>query len=462
MQNLTIVALALTACARSLTIEPADYVVPVDVSAFDQPLPADANALQMRRILANANRYALTTWYASLDVPRITTFDEWGVRPIASEAFALAVALRTNAYDEDSVGVPAWIAEASAHCLVVDLANTHLATLEDGWGDHWQSALWAAYAGTAGWLLWDSLSPADARAVARMVEAEAMRFVDYVVPFYRDARGVLITPGDSKAEENAWNAQLLYLAVNMMPRHPMRAAWEAKAAELAISSYARPAQVLSTEIVNGREMSMWLAGSNANTDGAVINHGIVHPDYIATAAYTGSAPLWYGLARAPTPDAMFVGVEAAYATLTDARWEIDADYTDTSCLLTTCECSFLLHCVAAAPGGTIYVPGDDAIYFPHGNDWGEGRRMNYAMFDAIADAFGVDGDSSTSASAWEALHARAVLVGQERSSDRRAYVAAGEDLYPDREEWVAVHAAMSWLAKYVVAQGAFSRTDVAL
>jgi hypothetical protein len=162
--------------------------------------------------------------------------------------------------------------------------------------------------------MWDQLPPDDGELVRKMVEDEAIRLVGFDVEYFRDDNDQLtlndqlnIPPRKERSaqEENAWNAQFLYLAVNMMPDHPQRPAWEYKAAELAISANARVVDRQSTTtLAGGRQVRHWLHGSNVEADGTVINHGIVHPDYMATAAYSASAPLWYCLRRAATPDAI--------------------------------------------------------------------------------------------------------------------------------------------------------------
>jgi hypothetical protein len=458
-------------CAEGEAPEPdhgengADEVVPIAWASFDAPPPRDAGALRMRAILANANRYALTTWYDAKGFDdqhgaylQLGGTEEDQIRPVASEAFALAVALRLGAYDEAGTGAPVRVAEERAVRLLGAVSASHRSNRDGGWGGGWQTALWAAYAGSAGWLLWDRLTPTDAEHVARMVQSEARQLVGALVPYYRTSDGRIVFPGDSKAEENAWNAQLLFLAVAMMPNSEQAPAWHYKATELAVSAFARPEDLLATHPVSGRPLGHWLAGSNANPDGTVINHGIVHPDYIATAAYVASAPLWYGLRRRPTPEAMFEGIDHAYAALAAVWWEPGTTYAGTSCVLTTCECDAELGCAVAAPGGTIYVPGSPDIYFPHGTDWGTGRRMDFALFDALADAFQLAIPTAVRAAEWEALHAGAVLARQLESSDGRAYAAADGDSYPGREEWVAAHAAMAWFAKFVVAQGAYVRS----
>src|ERR1017187_3026516 len=145
----------------------------------------------------------------------------------------------------------------------------------------YRRAHWAWLAGTAGWMLWTNLPPTDQELVRRMVEYEANRFTSYAVPYYMNRAGTIISPGDTKSEENAWNAELLHLAACMMPVHSNAPLWWSKAIEMTLSTYARPSDVNRTNVYHGRTLASWLNGSNANEDSTVINHNIVHPDYLA-------------------------------------------------------------------------------------------------------------------------------------------------------------------------------------
>src|SRR6476620_3382209 len=190
-------------------------VVPINWSVLNKGLPTDANSVRMGSILNNTNRYALTTWYtakgyASSSQQAANYLDFGGVaethiRPVASEAFGLAVSLKTGLYNPSVTGVDLHSAETKGA----------------------KTALWAAYAGLAGWLMWDDpyLSATDRQNIRQLVEYEANRLIGYQVPYYQNAAGNIVYPGDSKAEENAWNAMLLETAVNMMPNHPNVAAW---------------------------------------------------------------------------------------------------------------------------------------------------------------------------------------------------------------------------------------------
>jgi len=156
---------------------------------------------------------------------------------------------------------------------------------------------------------------------------------------------------------------------------------------------------------------------------------------MATAAYSASAPLWYGLRRAATPDAMLWGADVIYEALVERAWN----------------------------GQTIYIDGSRKIHYPQGTDWGELRRINFAFFDAVARHFGIDGrvPFAERAEIWEKLHADAALWLQNHSghSDGRTYASDSQDTYPSREEWVTSHAALMYLTKWIAAQNAFVKTS---
>src|SRR5690606_25279225 len=75
-----------------------------------------------------------------------------------------------------------------------------------------QSPYHAAQAAQAAWMIWDELSPETRMAVANMVQFEADSFIGYNVRYWKNFDGSTNYHGDTKAEENAWNAQLPALA----------------------------------------------------------------------------------------------------------------------------------------------------------------------------------------------------------------------------------------------------------
>jgi hypothetical protein len=223
------------------------------------------------------------------------------VRPAANFAYALAVGIETRRYARRTTKRRARAAER----ILSELARTH-----PGWGGQWQSALWVADMGIAAMLLRDRLARPVRAAVSRIVAGEANRFIGYEVPYYR-RNGVVLTPGDTKAEENAWNAKLLAVAVALMPRHRNQRAWARTNRELLVSALARP------QDARGRYRWLLAGGSNINADYTVTNHGVrEHPDYAAAVlGLTGAQRTVALLAGRPAPEQASLNRRGIYRRL---------------------------------------------------------------------------------------------------------------------------------------------------
>ncbi|WP_159604584.1 beta-xylosidase family glycoside hydrolase [Agromyces humi] len=422
-------------------------VVPIDWDALgDAPLE-DADAVA-GDILRNSNEYALTTWWKNKFGTQPTGYVTFGgtgehqIRPVAAEATALATALVTGTYDASVTGVSEEEARAKTVRLIGSLAKAHYANTRGGWSGStsWQGALWAALAGQAAWLLWDDLSEEDQRLVGLMVETEADRFIDYKVPYWTAADGTVLSPGDTKAEENSWNSMLLQVATAMFPEHPRHDAWMTKNVELLLSAHAKPSDVQDETPINGRPLDEWIDGWNVEEDGRAYNHDLLHPDYMATMVQQLYAGTTSTLAGRPTPAAALHNMELLYGNF------VDHDYPAPP---------------YEAPGGTIYREGSGSVYYPEGTDWGSSRRLQFVAVDAISAAFGVDQQASHDGAYWLELHGGDALAMQARSTDGRTYLASDDDTYNGREEWVAMHAAWSVLSLWAVQNGAFRVSDAA-
>lgn len=433
-----------------ITRDAESYVQPIDWLRFELPPPSDDNAVLVRSALLNATRYGVTTWWQERYADQAGRYLDLGgvseaqIRSAASEGYAIAVALKTGSYDPAAFGVPVEHAFAIAIRLCTSVAHHHRATTRSGWGDAWQSALWAYYAGNAAWLLWDELAVDARRQVAAMLAYEADRFRAYEVPYYRDRDGTVIFPGDSKAEENAWNTNLLQLVTAMMPGHPHQEQWMAKNIELMISAFARPSDLDSPRILHGRPVREWLAGSNIADDGTLVNHGFIHPDYMATIAMNTSTPMTDALANNRSPEAARFNADVVYGALSTVNFAVPP---------------------YQSPGGTVYVHDGNGrptadIYYPVGNDWGTRRLAHFVAADASAHLFGYDEMAAGSGADWERLHVRALLEMQARGTDGRTYQAPGEDTYAGREEWVAVEIARAYLAHWLDSQDTVKWTNV--
>ena len=433
--------------AIRLTPVPADVktdstnVAPINWGNFQDLKVTSSAVSRSAQILMNANRFALNGWWTLKGFDRqgakphldLGGTGEYQIRPASEQAYALAVSIATSAYDPSATGSPLDEAIAKATKLITSVAVAHRVNTDGGWGGGWQTALWTNYAATAGWLMWEHLSREDQGSVQRMLEYEADRLIDFVVPYYRNQAGKTThSLGDSKAEENAWNAMGLATAITMMPDHPNGNRWTAKYFELTLSALASPDDLGSEKVVNGIRLSATLAGSNLESNGMVVNHGYANSDYVVAAISQNALmpALAFTLAGKSVPRSALHNADLAYAAL------VDFDFGD---------------------GNTIYVDDSPEIYYPYGSDRNS-PLAHYVLADVGASLLAYDANLDQRGSYWEDLHAAELLRMQKRHSDGHTY-AFGEDTYSEAESWVSFHAAAAVLSKYVAQNGGVTISD---
>ncbi len=363
---------------------------------------------------------------------------EHTIRPLSHQARTLAASLKLNIYNEDIAKVSREEAMEMAVKLTKSLAKSHKANTANGWGKEWQSAFWAADAGQAGWMLWDELDARDQENVRAMVEYEANRFIGYQVPYYKDRNGKDIYKGDSKSEENSWNADLLMLAVGMMPEHENVKAWRSKGVELMLSAFAVPSDCVSEEVVNGFKLGKTMNGYNMEENGMVINHDRMHPDYLSTIYQNVVSSVSCALGNIATPKAALHNTDIVY----EAFVNFDLSIYD-------------------KPGQNIYVKDKEGnatfeLVYPQGTDWGTDRQINFFLLDVMADGLGFDENCVVKGKDWAAARMPEMLRMQQRGSNGDLSSLTGEyyrsgdkDSYASREEWVSYHAISAYLSMWV-------------
>lgn len=478
----TAVAVTLGTAAPASAFDP--QVVPIAANIVTT-VPTDFLTLQLKQILTNSNEYAVTTWWnttKNFDAQAGSAYLSFGgnaepnIRPAAAESVALATALRFGSYEPVATGVSTAEATAIVVRLVGSLAHSHNSVTAGGWGtsyapgapgaNGWQSSLWANAAGTAAWLMWDSLGATDRANVRTMVEAEANRYIGWNPPYYRNLAGTVLTPGDTKAEEVAWDNNILQLATAMMPNHANYSVWMNKRLQLSLAAVARPADVDATngpKIVNGKRLDVWVTGSNAFNDGTVVNHSIVHPEYQTFPSLILFGAVDQALAGRPVPYADLRGFPAFYGSIVNQTWTTGpkpAQYNVDSSITLGIK----------APGGKVYsgtatgATDYTDIYYPMGNDWGNANRMNFLITDVFAatipSLYGpLDSGLTQGGAYWAQIHAEKILNQQARFPDGHTYLNSGENSYDGREEQVAQFAAFAYLSRLLQASGRFSVTN---
>ena len=429
-----------------------DKALPYDPA---NPALATDPVFQLRTSLLESERYLLGSqyldrWY-SRRWQRFTDIvgryqpaqEEYAVRRPAMAALTTAIAARTGAHNDASVGRTKDEAILYSDFLVRSIACQHLAVTPGGWGAGWQTAHWANLAGEAAWLVWDRLTPQTREYVAQMIVFEADRLLTLAPEYWADANGTIVSKGNTHAEEDSWNAALLELAVSMMPKHPQAANWRRRAVDLETAAYATLADIISPTVVNGVSLADRLEGANVYNDGTLENHQVIQPDYMTNIQQNWWAVDFAGLAGRKAPVAALLNATLVYGAFTTKVFNAG-------------DLSPANGAPYAAPGGTLYRPGSNEMYFPQPTIWGTPRRGHIVSFDAHALAYGLD-----TTAAWPARDALAqhvagqlALVAGNGTGDGRTYsfdppTANSQDSYNGREEYAASQLAAGWLALYV-------------
>ncbi|MER8073460.1 hypothetical protein ABTZ59_35025 [Streptomyces sp. NPDC094034] len=421
-----------------------DSVVPIDWPNLGSYSGADAAGTRVTAVLAGSARYLIGPWYAATYTHYLPDgyidlkgTDERALRLPAMAAVAATTALVTDTYDPQTLS--AANATIRTRNLIRTLAARHLANnanTGNRWGGGWQTALWAYYTALAGWLFWDRLDTTTHDHLVAMLVWEADRLTtgdsvhligtsgDQLYMTRRD--GTVVTPGDSKAEEDNWSAAALSLAAAMMPGHPHTARWRRRNIELLLAAAARPADLTSSTRINGIRLSSWLRGTNIADDGTLENHARLHPLYMVAFDQSLYQGFVFGLANRAAPRAALHNIKRTYAALVDKPFPLPG-------------------------GGTspIYRVDSAEIYYPEGNDWGTHFPFYFGSFDLLVSLTGQDRGISPSAAEWERLHNNAQLSLMSRFADGRTYGAAGENTYYGREHRIGAMAGQTYLTLFL-------------
>jgi len=300
-----------------------DLVVPIGWNNFETAKPSQEYLLSSK-LMKNAGRYSMkwaNDYYKSSKTDDRFIIEninkEQPIRTPSSAALGLAVALKTGIDPKSMAGTYDEI-EKTIIKLVKGVVVNHKAN-GGKWGDHWQSTLWVAQVGRAGWMFWSKLDADTQEMLCKALVYEANRHIhpDYKIQYWNGEGG------NSRAEENSWDSMPLQLAIAMMPKHPNIHKWKEIASKLLISAYSTKRDMNKTDPkLDGKSPKEWLDGYNVRKDGIVINHNILHNDYMVSIAHLQmSGFVVFSMASQPIPQTLDYNFDFIYKTLVSKEFK---------------------------------------------------------------------------------------------------------------------------------------------
>ena len=219
---------------------------------------------------------------------RTMASDERGVRPNADMGMVCAFLAK---YGQDRVTLPHGVTwddvRRMARQSLVYAYSTHKANrlmrCSDGryWGstaqdDHvWESSLWALSVAYSAFFQWDTLTDAQRHYIYCLLRAECHYELERTVPTAFD--------GDTKAEENGWEAGVLAVTLGLFPDDALAPQWFERLRLFAINSYSHPDDANDTTVADPGHDALRVCdlyrGANLYPDLTLQNHRYFHTSY---------------------------------------------------------------------------------------------------------------------------------------------------------------------------------------
>ena len=217
--------------------------------------------------------------------------NERGVRPNADLSMICAFLVK---YGKGRVALPDGVTwndlESMAMKSLVFAYSTHKAnrlkvcggsTHGKHWGstsdgDHvWESSLWAMSVAYSAFFQWDKLTDQQKNRIYRLLKAECNYELERSVP-----TGYA---GDTKAEENGWEANVLAATLGLFPDDPLADKWFQRLRTFAVNSYSHPNDRNLTEPLDpwydATSAADLYKGQNLYDDYTLQNHNYFHTSY---------------------------------------------------------------------------------------------------------------------------------------------------------------------------------------
>lgn len=140
----------------------------------------------------------------------------------------------------------------------------------------WESSLWAMSVAYSAFFQWESLTDAQKGYIEAMLKAECNYELERTIPTgFR---------GDTKAEENGWEADILAATLGLFPDDELAPQWFERLREFAVNSYSHPSDIQKTQALdawyNPQSAADLFREQNLFDDYTLQNHNMFHTSYL--------------------------------------------------------------------------------------------------------------------------------------------------------------------------------------
>ena len=214
--------------------------------------------------------------------------NEQGVRPNADLSMICAFLVK---YAQGKVTLPEGVTwndlETMAMKSLVFAYSTHKANKlkvcagNNYWGststsDHvWESSLWAMSVAYSAFFQWEKLTDAQKQYIEKLLKAECNYELGRTIP-----TGYA---GDTKAEENGWEADVLAVTLALFPNDNLAPYWFNRLREFAINSYSHKSDAQNQTVIDPdydqKTIAQLYKGQNLYDDYTLQNHNYFHTSY---------------------------------------------------------------------------------------------------------------------------------------------------------------------------------------
>ncbi|MBP5764543.1 MAG: hypothetical protein J6W47_05490, partial [Bacteroidales bacterium] len=168
--------------------------------------------------------------------------------------------------------------------------------------DHvWESSLWAMSVAYSAYFQWDRLTDTQKGYIYNLLKAECNYELNRDIPTgYK---------GDTKAEENGWEADVLAATLGLFPNDDLARQWFERMRAFAVNSYSHSSDSANTQVIDPDYDSKTVAdlyqGNNLYDDYTLQNHNLFHTSYqnvvmqelgeaaLALRLFQGDSARWY-------------------------------------------------------------------------------------------------------------------------------------------------------------------------